>query len=166
MSQKQVVSAKTTLFLKLLLPTFWVCFMGSITVISVFFLSFDGIQPPFSPTSAKILIASFFLTALGLMYLLWMRAKWVAVDGQYIYVSNFMRSYRYTYDSIARIEETRVLFFFRRVTLHFHQAGSFGKRVFFWANFYWHHFLHTHPQVVEQILRSTGNLQTQEQAME
>lgn len=165
MAQRQAVSARTTLFLKWFLPVFWVCFMGSVTLLSLFFFSFEGIKPPFTPTSAKILIASFFLTSLGLMYLLWMRAKWVAVDENHIYVSNFFRSYRYTYSSIERIQEARVLFIFRRVTLHFHQPGAFGKSVFFWANYYWHHFLRNHPQVLEQILQSTGNLQNNETEM-
>jgi len=150
MKVKQVVSSRWTLLLKLLLPTFWACFFGGITIV-MFFSSLDNIQEPFTPWTARIMVSSFTVGTLGLMYLFFTRIKWVAVADDCFYVSNFMDSRQYTYDSIARIEESKGLLF-RRVTIHLHQKGRFGKSFFFFANYYWHYFLKKHPDILAQIV--------------
>lgn len=145
-----VVSSRWTLFLKYLLPTFWGCFIGGSAFVMLF-MSLDTIQEPFSPTSARLLVWSFFISTMGILYLLFIRIKWVAVDTEAIYVSNFFKSFKYTYDSIQRIEESKVLFS-KRVIIHFHEETQFGKSVYFLSSYYWHYFLKKHPKVLEQIL--------------
>lgn len=150
MKVKQVVSSRFTLFLKLLLPTVWACFFGGLTIVMMF-MPLDNIGEPFTPLSARIMISSFTVGTIGLMYLFFIRIKWVATADDCFYVSNFMDSRKYTYDSIARIEETKGLIF-RRVTIHLHEKGRFGKSFFFFANYYWHYFLKKHPDILSQIV--------------
>lgn len=154
----QVVSSRWTFFLKLALPVFWTCFFGTATIAILFFISLDGIAEPFTPLSARLLVASFFVATMGLFYLLFMRNKWVGLTPSHIYVSNFMKSRKYTYNSLAKIEESKAFFFFKRVTLHFHEPTLFGKTIFFMSNYYWHYFLNKHPEVLQQILDATGSL--------
>ncbi|MCP4441532.1 MAG: hypothetical protein GY810_21700 [Aureispira sp.] len=144
-----VVSSRWTLVLKFF-PMFWGCFMGG-TALVMLFISLDNIQDPFTPTSARLLVWSFFISTMGILYLLFIRIKWVAVDTNAFYVSNFFKSFKYTYDSIDRVEESKILFF-RRVIIHFHEKSQFGKSVYFLSSYYWHYFLKQHPEVLKQIL--------------
>ena len=147
----QVVSSKWTLSLKLLIPAFWFCFFGGLTVV-LFFKDLSSIGEPFSPTSARLMMLSFLLSTAGIYYLLFFRIKWVAIDETHLYVSNFKDSYKYTLDSIAKIDETKFLFF-RKVTIHFHQTGKFGKSILFLSSYYWHYYLKKNPEILQQLLK-------------
>jgi hypothetical protein len=146
----QVVSSKWSLTLKLLLPAFAGCFLTGITVL-LFFISPDSIQEPFTPLSARLTMVSFLLSLVGLYYICFFRIKWVAMDEEYIYVSNFFKSYQYTYDSIARIEESKVLLW-KRITIHLHQKGIWGDSFHFLGSYYWYYFLKKHPEVLKKLL--------------
>ena len=145
-----MVSSPWTLTLKLLLPTFWFSFFGGLTI-AMFFKSLDGIGGPFTPNSARLLMVSFlFLSGYG-YYLFFSAIKWVAMDKDRFYVSNFLKSFQYTYDSIAKVEEQKVLFW-HVVTVHFHAPGQFGQSIFFIRSYFWHYYLKKHPEVLKQIL--------------
>lgn len=150
----QVVSSTWTLTLKLLLPTFWFCFFGGLTIL-LFFLPDESFKDPLTPTSARLIMLSFLVSTAGLYYLLFRSIKWVALDETHIYVSNFFKSYQYTYDSVARVEETRVLLW-NRVILHFHQPTQFGPSVVFLGSYYWFYFLKQHPAILEQLIVTTA----------
>lgn len=158
----QVVSAKSTLSLKLLLPVFWFCFFGGLTI-TILFKNLEGIGEPFTPLSARLMMLSFVLSTAGIYYLTFYPIKWVALDLERIYVSNFLKSYQYTYDSIARIEESKFLWW-NKVTIHFHQAGQFGTSIVFLSSYYWHYYLRKHPTVLQQLLPE--NLELKQAAMD
>lgn len=149
----QAVSSRWTLFLKLLLPTVWICFFGGMAI-GILFVDIE-VAAPFTPFSAKLLIISFAISTIGLFYLLFMRIKWVALDEEYIYVSNFFKVFRYTYSSISGIEESRILWA-RRIKIEFHAPTAFGKSIFFLSSHYWAYFLEKHPHVLEEIAKSTA----------
>jgi len=146
----QVVSSQWTLAFKLLIPTFWFSFFGGLTVIMLF-IDLSDIGEPFSPFSARMMMLSFLLSTFGIYYLLFFKIKWVALDEETLYVSNFRHSYKYTFDSIERIEETKVLFW-NKITIHFNKAGKFGKSIVFYASYYWYYYLKEHPKVLEELL--------------
>jgi hypothetical protein len=123
--------------------------MGGITVL-VLISPLDSIKEPFSPMAAKSLVGSFFFLILALFYFLFGSAKWVGMTDTHLYVSNFFKNFKYTYESIASFEETNMLLF-TKVTLHFHQPGKFGKSVSFIRSHYWKYFLEKYPQVLELI---------------
>jgi hypothetical protein len=159
----QTVSSRWTFILKLAFPLFWLIFMGGITLL-VCFSPLDNLREPFDPITAKGLVLSFYLTVLLVFYWLFMRAKWVALSETNLYVSNFFRSYKYTYDSLSGFEETN-MFIFTRVVLHFHQPTKFGKSIFFVRSYYWKHYLEKHPEVLAQIFAASadGGLITEEE---
>lgn len=151
MTKMQVVSSQWTLTLKLLLPTFWFCFFGGITLF-LFFSSLENIGKPFTPTMTRLIMVSFLLSTAGIYYLVFFRIKWVAMDEERLYISNFRKSYQYTYDSIARVEETKILLW-NKVTIHFHEPIQFGgTSIIFFGSYYWYYFLKKHPNVLQQLL--------------
>ena len=150
MAQMQVVSSQWTLSLKLLLPSFLFCFGGGGTII-FFTLPLSGIGEPFSPLSAKLLFFSFYVSAAGLYYIIFCNIKWVALDAEKLYISNFFKSFEYTYDSIAKVEEKRMLVW-NKVTIHFHQPGEFGSNIVFFGSYFWHYYLKKHPYILKQLL--------------
>lgn len=150
MKNMQVVSSPWTLALKLLLPTFWFCFFGGLAVILLFY-PLEDLKEPFTPTTARLMVISFVLSTAGIYYLMFLPIKWVSMDAKYLYVSNFMKSYQYTYDSIARVEESRMLFW-NKVTIHFHDSTQFGQTIVFFGSYYWYYFLKKHPEVLQQLL--------------
>lgn len=145
-----MVSSTWTLTLKLLLPTFWFCFFGGCTI-ALFFYPLEGIGEPFTPTSARLMMVSFLLSSAGVYYLVFYPIKWVAMDANKLYVSNFMKSYQYTYESIAKVEEHKMLLW-NKVTIHFHETGYFGKSIVFFGSYYWHYYLKQHPEILQIIL--------------
>ena len=149
----QTVSSRWTLLLKLAFPLLWLIIMGSITVL-VIISPLENLKEPFSPLAAKSLVASFYFLVLVLLYFLFGNCKWAGMTDTHLYVSNFFKNYKYTYDSIASFEEANMLLF-TKVTLHFHQAGKFGKSVSFIRSHYWKYFLEKHPQILEIISNRT-----------
>jgi hypothetical protein len=139
--------------MKLLLPVFWFIFFGGLTLI-LFFEDLEHIKEPLTPNTARMLMVSFFVSTAGLYYLLFARIKWVAMDSERLYVSNFFKSLQYTYDSIAKVEETKVLFW-QKVTLHFHQSTQFGTSIVFINSYYWYYFLKQHPEILKQLAGAT-----------
>ena len=150
MANMQVVSSRWTLTLKLLLPMFWFCFFGGATII-MFFMSLDSIGEPFTPMTARLTMLTFVLSTAGLYYLMFSPIKWVAMDEEKLYVSNFQKSYQYTYDSVAKIEEQKILFW-NRITIHFHETTQFGSKIVFLGSYYWYYFLKKNPAVLKQLL--------------
>lgn len=160
MTAMQVVSSPWTLTLKLLLPMCWFTFFGGLTIV-LFFSDLEEIRAPLTPMAARLIMASFVVSTAGLYYLLFSKIKWVAMDEQHLYVSNFVKSLQYTYDSIAKVEETKV-FLWQKVTLHFHQPTQFGPAIVFISSYYWHYFLKQHPEILKQLAGATAASDTQQ----
>jgi len=145
----QTVSSRWTFLLKLAFPLLWLIVMGGISVL-VFISPLENLKDPFSPMAAKSLVASFYFLMLALFYFLFGSCKWVGMTDTHLYVSNFFKNFKYTYDSISSFEENNMLLF-TKVTLHFHQPGQFGKSVSFIRSHYWKYFLEKHPEVMEAM---------------
>lgn len=146
----QVVSSKWTLSLKLLLPTFWFCFFGG-SLLMLLFTDLTNIGEPFTPLTARLTMLSFVLSSAGIYYLFFLPIKWVAMDEEFIYVSNFFKSAKYTYDSIDKFEESRFLFW-NKVSIQFHNKGIFGQKIIFFRSYYWLYFLKKHPAVLQKLI--------------
>ncbi len=149
----QVVSSPWTLTLKLLLPMFWFTFFGGLTIV-LLFSDLSTLKEPLTPMMARGIVFSFVVSTAGLYYLLFARIKWVAMDEDYLYVSNFFKSLQYTYDSIAKVEETKVLFW-QKVTLHFHASTKFGPSIVFINSYYWYYYLKQHPEILTKLAGAT-----------
>ena len=144
MSSTQFSSNKT-IFLKLILPTIWIVFFGCFTVLALVSSPFDS-SGAISPVLFKILIVSFYVSSIGILWLLTMRIKRVDADEEYIYVSNYMRVYRYTWESVEKITVGKGLLM-TPVVIHFHAKTSFGKAVSFYASPFFYTFMNEHPDI-------------------
>lgn len=146
-----MVSTPWTLTLKLLLPTFWFCFVGGLTLL-LLFNPLDDVVLPFSPNITRLLMFTILLCSIGIYYWVFYPIKWVAIDGEKIYVSNFSKSFQYTFDSISKVEEKKILLW-KQVTIHFHTSGQFGDKVVFLSSYFWHYYLKKHPEVLLKFLQ-------------
>lgn len=146
----QIVSSKWTLSLKLLLPTFWFSFfVGSLMIL--IFTDLTNIGAPFTPFTARLTMLSFVFSSAASYYLFFLPIKWVAMDEDFIYVSNFFKSAKYTYDSINGFEESKFLLW-NKVSIQFHNKGIFGQNIIFFRSYYWLYFLKKHPAVLEKLI--------------
>ncbi len=143
------VSSNWTLFLKWLLPTFWAACFGTFAVVVVFAFPFDN-TGPFRPWMVKLLTVSLYLSSLFVLYLSLMRIKRVDFEDAHFYVSDYFRTYRYTYDSVEKIVLGRGLFF-RYATVHFLEPSSFGKKITFLASHRLEEFLTAFPEVAAAL---------------
>ena len=146
----QRVSSSATILLKFFLPTFWIVFFGAFTL-TVFLAGHDhyGNIP-----ASYLQIGSLLFFVLGVAGLYWavIRLKRVEMDEEFVYVTNYFKTFRYPYHNVKKMEESDYLFF-RSMHLHFHQPGSFGKKVtFIVSQKLMDDFLKSNPRVVQHLL--------------
>ena len=141
----QRVSSNLTLFLKLFLPTVWIVFF---TTFGAMLFIIDEYKLPFLTSPYfKYPYLLFFVVFLTLLYFTIIQLKRVEMDGQYYYVSNYMKTFRLVYDDIDVIDMIK-LGPFIWVTYSLKAKGSFGKKITFLANSQLYKmFMNEHPEV-------------------
>ncbi|MFN7117301.1 MAG: hypothetical protein ACK4TA_10915 [Saprospiraceae bacterium] len=141
----QRISTNLTLFYKFFIPTFYLAFFGAFTILSFSLRSI--------PLFGRFIIVGLFLASAVFFYFTLLRLKRVEIDEQFIYVTNYFKHYRYSLDSIEKIVE-RDFLVFRTATIHLHQAGSFGKKMFFVpSGSLYNDFWKNHPNLRVDLLR-------------
>ncbi|MBN1532005.1 MAG: hypothetical protein JXA20_05025 [Spirochaetes bacterium] len=140
---KRTVSSLFTFFYKLVLP---IIVLGGIGVGVVIFL----VQTA-QPAQAVTVVAVMVMVAV-MLYWLTMRLKRVAMDDQYLYISNYLREIRVRRDQIVKVTENRWINI-HPVTVYFRSATEFGDRIVFMPTVRAFAFFSSHPIVAE--LRST-----------
>ncbi len=152
----QNVSSQLTLFWKFLVPVFWLSFFLTLTL----GFTFSEVSVTGVPRS-YVIILGFVTLALGLILFLMtlLRLKRVEMDEHFIYVSNYIKWYKYPYHNVASMTE-RDLVLLKLVFIKFKEPGNFGKSVFFLAN---HRalnaFLEENPEVAGS-LREVADLES------
>ena len=149
------VSSSLTLFFKIFFPTFWSVFFGSFLILILFF----GEQLGYAFTRIEVkagfvvVFAGFFF----LMYFTVMRLKRIELTHESFYVTNYFRTYRYTFDSLADVRVTDFIVG-KILTLEFNSKAAFGKKVFcILRGSVWESFLATHPEVFSHLLEEKDN---------
>jgi hypothetical protein len=147
------VSSSGTIFWKFVFPIFWTVFFLTLAL----GVTFSEIKPTAIPKMAfSILLWLTLSLGVLLMVLTLLRLKRVEMDGEFLYVTNYFKWYRYPYHNVASLTE-RDFVLFKLVTVAFNEPGKFGKRVFFLAN---HRrldaFLQEHPEVAKQVFGGAG----------
>ncbi len=144
------VSSSATLLLKFFIPTFWIVFFGSFT--AALFLSGIGMNSRIPAGTLKIGAVLFFLLGLAFLYWSVMRLKRVELDGEFVYVTNYFKTFRYPYPNVEKMEESDYLFF-RSMHIYFKESGTFGKRItFVVSQKLMDDFLKGHPNVAKHFL--------------
>lgn len=125
------VSTNLTLFFKFFIPVFWMVLVGATTLASLLTeYSYVGTIPagPF-----KIGITLFFLSGAVVLAFTFMRLKRVEMSTDFVYVTNYFKTARYTYDSIERWETSEFLFLSVN-TIVLKEAGIMGRHLKFFAS--------------------------------
>lgn len=119
------VSSDWTLFFRFFLPTVWIVFFG--VIIGVVFFT---MHIPSWKWIAGIL--GFYIAGILLLIFTLLSLKRVECSEDYFYITNYFKTYRYTYDSLHAIRTFDILLF-KIIVLIFHEPSSFGRRIFFLA---------------------------------
>lgn len=127
MNYPKRVSSSLTLFFALFVPVFWIVFFGAFTV-AVFIYSDE--MAVFNSIYFRVGMLVFFLSGVVFLYFTLLRLKRVEVDQDFVYATNFLKTYRYPYHNISRVSETNLILF-RLCTIYLVQKGSFGKKIHF-----------------------------------
>ena len=142
------VSSSSTLFLKIFLPTVWIVFFGAFTLFIIFGA---GRNFPDIP-GIRIGAVLFYAAGLLLLYFTLLRLKRVEMDDDHVYVTNYFKTYRYTFQSVTRIQEIDMLLL-TLVILTLAEKGAFGRKIaFVRRKKVWNEFIASHPEQLSHTL--------------
>lgn len=145
------ISSNLTLILKIFIPTLWMSFFGIFTAAVV--LSKVGAFPLFNFLWFKLGLVAFFLAFTAFFYFTFMQLLRVELDKEFVYASNYFKTYRYPFHNVERMVE-KDLGLFTLVKIHLKKPGKFGKKInFLLDEAMLKDFLEKNPEMVEQILR-------------
>lgn len=142
------VSTRLTVFLKFFFPTIWIVFFGTLTLIIL--VSDNIVISGYSQSMFRLLVLAFFLTGTGFLYYAFMSLKRVDMDNQYMYVTNYLKAFKYPFHNVASIREKDFILF-KAVTVIFREEGSFGKRITFLTSPNFYKFLAANPGVARSL---------------
>ena len=122
------LSSNWTLILRLFIPVAWIAFFTAF--LSGTFLA-DPIEVPqiANPTFRTGLIM-FILGGLIFFAFTFFRLRRVDADQEFVYISDYFRTYRYTFESIDRFRIYDHLFF-KAIHVVLKEKGRLGKRAIF-----------------------------------
>lgn len=125
------ISSSLTLVVKIGIPTIWIVFFGTSTLVTYFTeVPFLG---PFSIWPFRIGLTLFLLTGIGLLYWSVMRLKRIDVKAPFFFASNYFKTYRYPFHQIERIRH-RDYGLFKVIDVYLKEKGKFGQRITFLAS--------------------------------
>ncbi|MDQ3141962.1 MAG: hypothetical protein M3Q56_06910 [Bacteroidota bacterium] len=122
------ISSSATLILALFIPVFWIVFFGLL----FFFIMFSSLDDMLSESLLKLRLfyAIFFISFGLLIYFKLMTLRRVELDGDFVYVTNYLKTIRFPIENISELKMGS-LFFFTMAKLKLHQKGSFGQTIRF-----------------------------------
>lgn len=125
------LSSNATLIFRIFFPTFWLVFFGIFTLATFLVdVSYFGEVPAFLFRAGA---GIFFLLGALLLYFTLMKLKRVEGSCEHVYVSNYFKTVRYTWESVSRIRQ-RELVGIRLFTIDLSGEGRFGRRIHFLGN--------------------------------
>jgi hypothetical protein len=143
----QRVSSQLTIVLRIVLPTVWFTSIASIVILLGWAVRGKAglFGNPFIWLGLLLILGSGF----ALIKLILLRFYRVDMDRQFVYVSNYFKTYKYPFSEVESINDSKTLpgrVF--RITLR--SKGSFGKYIYFLASqVLWQDFQKEHPGLIE-----------------
>ena len=133
------LSSSLTLLWAIAVPTMWAAFFGIFTV--AIFFSEREYYGFVSAGLLKVLIPLLLFGGLALWYFTIMRFKRIDLDADFVYATNYIKTYRYPWHNIKDIKTQKgVLFNKGIITLK--QGGKFGAELpFLLSNRRWREFV-------------------------
>ncbi len=145
--QLRRISSSATLGLKLFFPTFWIVFFGSLVI--AFLIAGSGKAPILGEPLFKLGAVGFFAMGLLLLYFTVMRLKRVELDHEFIYVTNFFKSYRYPFHQVEKLTQGDYSLF-KTGHIYLKTSGSFGRKItFLQSRQKFEDFMKSHPELIE-----------------
>ncbi|MEO0727766.1 MAG: hypothetical protein AAFZ63_24695 [Bacteroidota bacterium] len=127
----QRLSTNLTLFFKFFIPVFWLVFFGAF--LAAILIYGDEIADGFSSLSFRLGAVAFYLSGLVLFYFTLFPLKRIEADAEFVYVSNYFKTYRYGWDSVEAVKESSFLFF-KLGTVALKEKGLLGQNLRFIAS--------------------------------
>jgi hypothetical protein len=119
----------------------WIAFFGVAT--GVFLFSFNSV---FVFQAGALL---FYLGGIAILYFTLIPLKRVEGSPEHIYITNYFKTFRYTFESLSRIR-TLDLLLVKIIVVHFRDKTSFGKMIYFIRRKgVWEEYLLSHPELAE-----------------
>jgi uncharacterized membrane protein YobD (UPF0266 family) len=119
--------------------------MGLLTGYIIF--SDPETTPLFNTVIAKAIFTGLFLFFAVLVYRLYVRFLRMEVDKQGIYMSNYFKTYRYPFNDIEQISQSRLIFS-RILKIKMKDKTSLGRSFRVLHNkLYWQECLDNHPEL-------------------
>jgi hypothetical protein len=146
----QRVSTNATLLLRIAVPVMWISFFGAFTFMALI-MRIDEV-PMMQSIYFKTGLLIFFLTGLLFIRFTFLRLKRVDMSKDHFLVTNYLKTYKYTFDSLQDIDELDFLLF-KVVKLTLREKGSFGKKIFFLPSTrLWNDFIKSNPYLFEEMV--------------
>ncbi|HRQ29059.1 MAG TPA: hypothetical protein PLU49_03225 [Saprospiraceae bacterium] len=120
------LSSNWTIVLKIVIPIIWLSFFASLLLASLLANAIEA--PQVANASFKMNMVIFIISGLVFFYFTLFRIKRADADGQFIYISNYFKTVRYTLNSVKEYELYDHLLF-KAIHIHLHEKGRFGKRI-------------------------------------
>lgn len=138
------ISSNLTLVLRVFLPIFWATFYGLFTL--VMFISDDSTIQIFQSDLLKYTNLLFYIATLLIIYTTVFQLKRVELSEEGIYVTNYIKTFRYSYDSVESIGYEN-FYLYKLGFIVLKEKGYFGKRmVFLLKKKYLEEFMEKHPE--------------------
>jgi len=125
------LSSNWTLVLKLFFPVFWLSFLGGF--VAAAFISNNIEFPQITGLKFRIEILSIFITGIIFFILTFFRLKRVDAENEFIYVTNYFKTFRYHVEDISEIKIYNHIIL-KSAHLKFTSRSSFGKKIIFIPN--------------------------------
>lgn len=119
-------SSNFTLFLKLILPTMWIVFFGSL-LIALFIIDPDD-APLFTTWQFRLSYILFYIVFILFFRFTVIPLKRIDADGTHIFVSNYFKTYRYKFEDIREVREINYIIF-KVMVFNLKAKGSFGDKI-------------------------------------
>ena len=127
MDSTRRISSSLTLFFRLFLPIFWTVFFGAFTIA---LLLSPNLPAALDTLYFRIGLIVFYISGLAFLYFTVLQLKRVEIDPDFVYVTNYLKTYRYPFHNIESIEENHLGPIYL-ATIRFKEKGSFGKKIHF-----------------------------------
>lgn len=125
------LSSNWTVVLKYFVPLIWTIFFGALCII--FWVTDELAVGTWNLLYFRIAWTVLFLFVVAFQYFTLMRLMRVETDGDFVYVTNYFKIFKYPLSNVEKLTLSRYGIF-KIVTLQLKEAGYFGKKVLFLAS--------------------------------
>lgn len=125
------LSSNLTVILKYFIPLVWTVFFGALCII--FWVTDELSVGGMDLMIFRVGWTLFFLTGTFTAYFTIMRLMRVEFDGQFVYITNYFKVFKYPIDNIEKIT-VKDYSIFKLVTVNLVSAGYFGKKIILLAS--------------------------------